>query len=99
MATVKILISKPDVQQRVQEEIDRVVGHDRLPCLADRELCPYTEATILEVLRYISHTPITGHRCMDDIEFRGVRFPQDCAVRNKINVFKTCNKLSLFLVV
>lgn len=40
-----------DVQKRAQEEIDRVVGEDRLPVLSDRPQLPYCDALYKEVLR------------------------------------------------
>jgi cytochrome P450 len=41
----------PEVQRRAQEEIDRVIGKDRLPMLADREKLPYVEGVMKETLR------------------------------------------------
>ena len=38
-------------QLRVQEELDRVVGRDRLPTLSDRKNLPYTEAFMVESMR------------------------------------------------
>ena len=38
----------PEVQKRAQEEIDRVVGGDRLPDFDDREHLPYIEAVVKE---------------------------------------------------
>ncbi|KAH9051796.1 cytochrome P450 oxidoreductase [Lactarius vividus] len=42
----------PDVQLKAQEEIDRVVGTDRLPNFADREHLPYLSALYKELLRW-----------------------------------------------
>ncbi|EIN06103.1 cytochrome P450 [Punctularia strigosozonata HHB-11173 SS5] len=42
----------PDVQKKAQEEIDRVVGPDRLPTLADREHLPYINALVKETMRW-----------------------------------------------
>jgi cytochrome P450 len=42
----------PNIQKRAQEEIDRVVGRDRLPTFADRYNLPYLEAIIWEILRW-----------------------------------------------
>lgn len=43
----------PDVQTRAHEELDRVVGNDRLPELADRDQLPYCLALCKEILRYV----------------------------------------------
>ena len=40
------MVIHPDVYRKLQEEIDRVVGKDRLPDLDDREILPYTECII-----------------------------------------------------
>lgn len=48
----------PDIQNKVAMEIDEVVGHDRLPVLTDRGSLPYTEATLMEVLRFSSILPL-----------------------------------------
>jgi hypothetical protein len=50
----------PDVQRKAQEEIDRVVGDDRLPTFADRELLPYVDALSKEVMRWNVVAPL-GH--------------------------------------
>ena len=42
----------PDLQTKAQEEIDRVVGNDRLPALADRDNLPYISALQSEVYRW-----------------------------------------------
>ena len=41
----------PEVQQRAQEEIDRVVGADRLPDYEDRDRLPYIMSVMTETLR------------------------------------------------
>lgn len=42
----------PDIQSKAQEEIDRVVGNDRLPVLADRDSLPYVGALQSEMYRW-----------------------------------------------
>lgn len=47
----------PEVYKRLQEEVDRVVGHDRLPSFADRPHLPYVSAVIKETLRWQTILP------------------------------------------
>lgn len=48
----------PHVQQRAQDEIDRVVGRARLPNLDDKDKLPYVNAMIKEVLRWAPVAPL-----------------------------------------
>jgi len=48
----------PDLQGKAQEEIDRVVGDDRLPRLADRDRLPYVSALHSEIYRWRPVGPI-----------------------------------------
>ncbi|KAI8511225.1 hypothetical protein Bbelb_103250 [Branchiostoma belcheri] len=47
----------PDIQEKVQQELDDVVG-DALPSLSHRPLLPYTEATVMEVQRVRTTLPL-----------------------------------------
>jgi len=42
----------PDAQIRGQEELDRVIGTDRLPDFKDRPRLPFMEALFLETMRW-----------------------------------------------
>lgn len=46
----------PEIQRKGQEEIDVVIGKDRLPTFEDRLSLPYVEAIYREVMRL--HPPI-----------------------------------------
>ena len=43
----------PVVQKKAQEELDRVVGRDRLPAVEDEPNLPYCRAIIKEVRRVL----------------------------------------------
>lgn len=45
------MLIHPEEQQKAREEIDRVVGKDRLPDLSDRDSLPYLAAVLKEVWR------------------------------------------------
>ena len=54
----------PDVQTTVQEEIDSVVGRDRLPKIADKPFLKYSQAVLLEIQRMASISRLGGfHAC------------------------------------
>ncbi|KAK7877573.1 hypothetical protein WMY93_031730 [Mugilogobius chulae] len=55
---VAYLIHHPQVQKRIQEEMDQIVGLERAPQLKDRGSLPYLEATIREVLRIRPVAPL-----------------------------------------
>jgi 26-hydroxylase len=48
------MVRNPEVMRKVQEELDSVVGCDRLPEWSDRRNLPYTHATINEIMRMSS---------------------------------------------
>ena len=48
----------PEVAAKGQEELDRVIGSDRLPEMSDRENLPYIGAILKEVLRWQPALPL-----------------------------------------
>lgn len=48
------MVRNPAVFKRAQEEIDAVIGHDRLPDLEDRASLPYLDCVIKELYRFVS---------------------------------------------
>ena len=48
----------PEVVKRAQDEIDRVVGTERLPTYEDRENLPYIECIVKEIFRFNPAVPI-----------------------------------------
>lgn len=52
------MLRNPEVKKRVQQELDSVVGRDRLPTIEDMPNLLYTETTIMETLRMSSIVPL-----------------------------------------
>ena len=66
----------PDVQQKAQEELDRIVGTDRLPTFEDIESLPFLNALLKEVLRWHPVIPAgIPHRSLAEDEYNGLYVP------------------------
>ncbi|CAG2112543.1 unnamed protein product, partial [Medioppia subpectinata] len=55
---VLLAVKHKDIQKRLHEEIDDVIGRDRSPTWADRLDMPYTQAVINEVFRWKTILPL-----------------------------------------
>ncbi|XP_052028284.1 cytochrome P450 2C50-like isoform X4 [Apodemus sylvaticus] len=76
-----LLLKYPHVTAKVQEEIERVIGKHRSPCMQDRSHMPYTDAVIHEVQRFINLTPTAlPHEVTCDIKFRNYFIPKGTSV-------------------
>uniref|UniRef100_G1QAZ0 unspecific monooxygenase n=1 Tax=Myotis lucifugus TaxID=59463 RepID=G1QAZ0_MYOLU len=72
-----LLLKHPEVSAKVQEEIDRVIGRERSPCMQDRSHMPYTDAMVHEVQRYINLLPTNlPHAVTCDVNFRNYLIPK-----------------------
>ncbi|XP_074447859.1 cytochrome P450 2C8-like isoform X2 [Larus michahellis] len=76
-----LLLKYPKIQEKVQEEIDRVVGRSRKPCVADRTQMPYTDAVVHEIQRFISLVPLSVPRAVTkDLCFREYVIPKGTTI-------------------
>ncbi|XP_029329711.1 cytochrome P450 2B9 isoform X2 [Mus caroli] len=78
---VLLMLKYPHVTEKVQKEIDHVIGSHRLPTLDDRTKMPYTDAVIHEIQRFSDIIPIgLPHRVIKDTLFRGYLLPKNTEV-------------------
>ncbi|XP_055327652.1 cytochrome P450 18a1-like [Paramacrobiotus metropolitanus] len=70
-----------DIQSRLQQELDAVVGTERRPTMDDLPNLPYMEATICEVLRKSSVAPLgSPHAASEDTIFKGYLIPKGTTI-------------------
>ena len=71
----------PEVQRKAQEEIERVVGNDRLPGFDDRENLPYVDACVKEALRWHPVAPMgVPHQTTEDDIYEGYYIPKGALI-------------------
>ncbi|XP_033639373.1 cytochrome P450 2J6-like [Asterias rubens] len=75
------MIVFPDVQEKIQAELDSVLEKDQLPSIEDRQNLPYTEATLMEVQRMANITALPyPHKTTEDTELCGFSIPKDTPI-------------------
>ncbi|XP_067317342.1 cytochrome P450 2G1-like [Anolis sagrei] len=73
-----LMMKYPEVEEKVHQEIDRVVGRNRVPAVKDRMNMPYTNAVIHEIQRLVDILPVAlPRKVTEDTEFRGYLLPKD----------------------
>ncbi|XP_059838831.1 cytochrome P450 1B1 [Hypanus sabinus] len=75
------MIWKPELQRKIQEEVDRVVGRQRLPTFQDEPHLPYLVAFLYESMRFSSFVALTiPHSTTKDTLLHGYHIPKDTVV-------------------
>lgn len=78
---VQHLLLNPDCMQKMQAELDDVVGRGRLPTLDDRVSMPYVEASLREIMRLEAIAPnAIAHRAAKDTTLEGYDVKADTVV-------------------
>ncbi|XP_072406293.1 cytochrome P450 2K1-like isoform X1 [Chiloscyllium punctatum] len=72
-----LMMKYPDIQRKVQEEIDQVIGAGRAPVTEDRKRMPYTDAVIHEIQRFANIVPMNlPHSTTEDTHVKGHFIPK-----------------------
>ncbi|XP_037085040.1 cytochrome P450 2L1-like [Pollicipes pollicipes] len=80
------LCNRPEVQRRLQAELDGQVGRQRLPSLSDRSRLPYVEAVLLETQRLADITPLlVMHQSMAPVDVGRYRLPAGVQVMANVH--------------
>ncbi|KAJ3567141.1 hypothetical protein NP233_g6559 [Leucocoprinus birnbaumii] len=89
------MLMRPDVMRKAQQEIDNLVGTDRLVDFADVPHLPYLSAIIKETLRWNPVTPLVfPHQTTEEDVYMGYYIPKECAVF--VNIYATLHDEEVF---
>ncbi|XP_043991890.1 cytochrome P450 1B1 isoform X2 [Gambusia affinis] len=78
---ILILVKYPEIQTRLQLEVDRVVDRSRLPSMEDQAELPYVMAFLYEVMRFTSFIPLTiPHSTITDTSIMGYTIPKNTVI-------------------
>jgi cytochrome P450 len=81
MIFIHAMTQFPDVQKKAQEELDRVVGTDRLANFDDQTSLPYIQAVCREVLRWRPVFPLgISHASTTDDVYNGYYIPAGTSI-------------------
>ena len=79
--SLSALVVHPEVQEKMRQEIDSVVGRDRRISMHDKQFLPYCEAVITEIERFSSITPIgIPHAVLEDTDLENYFLPKGTQV-------------------
>lgn len=71
----------PEVQKKAREELDRVLGPNKLPTFDDRDKLLYIEAIVKETLRWHPVAPMgIPHLCTEDDIYNGYLIPKGALI-------------------
>ncbi|KAG9300639.1 hypothetical protein G9A89_023437 [Geosiphon pyriformis] len=74
---IAILANHPEFQQKAHEELDKVVGRERLPNVSDFNSLPYIQSLIKETLRWRPTNPAPLRFLEKDDEYLGYHIPKN----------------------
>ncbi|NP_001085963.1 MGC82914 protein [Xenopus laevis] len=79
--SILMMLLNPQIQYKVHEEIDQVIGRDRKPRMEDQRNMPYTNAVIHETQRYGNILPMAlFHMTYRDTNIQGYNIPKGTTI-------------------
>uniref|UniRef100_A0A914E3T3 Cytochrome P450 n=1 Tax=Acrobeloides nanus TaxID=290746 RepID=A0A914E3T3_9BILA len=84
---VLYLMQEPEVQSRLQKELDTVIGSDRLITMDDRPKLNYTAAVVNEIQRIANLLALNvRHATSRDVNIKGYHIPEGTTIIPHISV-------------
>lgn len=75
------MVVHPEVQRKIQQQLDDTLGMQRLPTFADREKLPFIDCVVWECLRWNPVLPLgLVHLVSEDDEYRGYFIPKGTSI-------------------
>ncbi|KAH9834567.1 cytochrome P450 [Rhodofomes roseus] len=89
------MVLHPEVYTKLQNEVDRVVGKDRLPSLEDRPDLTYVDCVLKETYRWNPPLPLgLPHYITEDDTYEGYHLPKDTTVL--ANLWSICREKDMW---
>ncbi|KAF4975815.1 hypothetical protein FZEAL_7434 [Fusarium zealandicum] len=71
------MVLHPDIQEKARNQLDSVIGPDRLPNFSDRASLPYIEHIVQEIYRWSPLAPLgIPHKSLQDDVYKGMFIPK-----------------------
>ncbi|KAH7017432.1 cytochrome P450 [Ilyonectria destructans] len=75
------MVLHPEIQEKARNQLDSVIGTDRLPAFSDRGSLPYIEHIVQEVYRWSPLAPLgIPHKSLRDDVYQGMFIPKGTVV-------------------
>ncbi|KAF9444744.1 cytochrome P450 [Macrolepiota fuliginosa MF-IS2] len=89
-----VMARYPEIQKRLQQEIDSVIGPQRLPQFEDFDSLPYVGCLIKELVRFNATAPLVPHSLDEDDVYEGYHIPKGTWVM--ANIWAVYNDPSIY---
>ncbi|CAD5227517.1 unnamed protein product [Bursaphelenchus xylophilus] len=92
--TIAFVLRHPEVQQRIHEELDQIIGSDKMITIAEKPLLSYVNAVVMEALRCANLLGQNLTRVAEeDIEIEGYLIKKGTVVLPQVSVIMQDEKV------